>query len=60
MSFPCEILNLVLVGIEDILLATTKVRVDLAREKGVLRDVRVPRILIQGKQKKPGNANHDT
>lgn len=52
-----QCLDLILVGIEDILLTTPKVRMDLARKKSILGDIGLPGILIEGQQKEPDNAN---
>lgn len=48
------------IGTEDVLVASTEIRVYLAREKSVFRNIGSTRVLVQRQHKKPRDADDDT
>lgn len=51
--------DLLAVCAEDIVLAAGKVRVDLAGQQGVLRDVGAARVVVQRQDEQPGDADDE-
>ena len=47
------------VGIEDVLLASAEVGMNLTRKKCVLGDICSPRVLVERQQKEPQDTNKD-
>ena len=45
--FARQRLNLILICVENILFATTKIRMDLARQERVFGDISVPGVVIE-------------
>lgn len=52
-------LYLLLIPTKYILLTAREIRVDLTGQERVFRNVRLPRILVQRKEKKPDHADED-
>ena len=48
-----------LVGAKDILIASAKVRVHLARKKRVFRDIGSSRVLVEGQEEEPCDADYN-
>lgn len=54
-----QAVDLVSVGAEDIVFAAGEVRVDLARQEGVLRDIGAARVVVEGQDQQPCYADDD-
>lgn len=54
-----QCLDLVAVRAQDVVLAAAKVRVHLARQQRVLRDVRLARVVVERQQQQPDDADGD-